>query len=111
MSDIAWRDTSGNVAFWLMNGAAVLDGRLRRGARTWSIVGQRDFNGDGKADLLWHDTSGKIAMWFMYGMAVGSSVSAANILTNGPSLESATSMATVWPTSSGATSAAMSRCG
>ena len=24
---------------------------------TWSMVGQRDFNGDGKADLLWRDTA------------------------------------------------------
>ena len=23
---------------------------------TWSIVGQRDFNGDGNGDILWRDT-------------------------------------------------------
>jgi hypothetical protein len=28
----------------------------------WKIVGQRDFDGDGKADLLWNDTSGNIAI-------------------------------------------------
>ena len=49
---------------------------------TWSIVGQRDFNGDGKADLLWHDTSGNIAMWFMNGTAVGSTASVGNIPTS-----------------------------
>ena len=67
-SDIAWRDGSGNIAFWLMNGAAVSStGTVGGVPATWSIVGQRDFNGDGKADLLWRDTSGNIAMWFMNG--------------------------------------------
>ena len=37
---------------------------------TWSIAGQRDFNGDGNADLLWRDTSGNTAIWDMNGTAV-----------------------------------------
>jgi hypothetical protein len=36
----------------------------------WSIVGQRDFNGNGEADLLWRDTSGDAAIWFMNGTQV-----------------------------------------
>jgi FG-GAP-like repeat/FG-GAP repeat len=83
LSDIAWRDGSGDLAFWLMNGAAVSSsGGVGGVPGTFSIVGQRDFNGDGKADLLWRDTSGNTSMWFMNGAAVGSSVSVGNIPTN-----------------------------
>jgi hypothetical protein len=82
-SDIAWRDGSGNIAFWLMNGAAVSStGTVGGVPATWSIVGQRDFNGDGKADLLWLDQSGNIAMWFMNGAAVGSTGTVGTIPTN-----------------------------
>ena len=28
----------------------------------WSIVGQRDFNGDGKSDILWRDIAGDVGM-------------------------------------------------
>jgi len=28
----------------------------------WNIVGQRDFNGDGKYDLLWRNNSGKYSI-------------------------------------------------
>src|SRR5208282_5961916 len=74
MSDIAWRDTSGDVAIWEMNGTSILNpttsyvGTVSPG--TWSIVGQRDFNGDGYADLLWHDTSGDVAIWEMNGTTI-----------------------------------------
>ena len=82
-SDIAWRDNSGDLALWLMNGATVLSsGGVGGVPTTWSIVGQRDFNGDGMADLLWRDTSGNTAIWFMDGTSVASSVSVGNIPTN-----------------------------
>jgi FG-GAP-like repeat len=82
-SDIAWLDTSGDLALWLMNGATTLStGGVSGVPGTWSIVGQRDFNGDGKADLLWLDTSGDIAMWFMNGAAVGSTAVVGTIPTN-----------------------------
>jgi hypothetical protein len=83
ISDIAWRDGGGNVAFWVMNGAAVTSSGGTGGVpATWSIVGQRDFDKDGKADLLWRDTSGNTAIWFMNGATVGSSVSVGNIPTS-----------------------------
>jgi hypothetical protein len=42
-SDIAWRDISGDVAIWLMNGAQVSSsGGLGQISTVWSIVGQRD---------------------------------------------------------------------
>jgi hypothetical protein len=82
-SDIVWRDTSGDVAFWLMNGAAVTStGGAGNVSTEWSIVGQRDFNGDGMVDLLWRDSSGDNAIWFMNGTQVASSASIAGLPTN-----------------------------
>jgi poly(3-hydroxybutyrate) depolymerase len=73
LSDIAWRDTSGNAAIWLMKDTTVLNQSNSFVANVplqWGIVGQRDFNGDGKADLLWHDTNGNVAIWEMNGTTV-----------------------------------------
>jgi hypothetical protein len=72
-SDIAWRDTSGNVAIWEMNGTTVTNQNnsfVGNVPGQWAIVGQRDFNGDGYADLLWHDTSGNVAIWEMNGTTI-----------------------------------------
>ena len=80
-SDIAWRDTSGDTVFWLMNGANLLQSGGYN-VPSWSIVGQRDFNGDGKSDLLWRDGSGDVAMWFMNGTGVASVVSVGYVPTN-----------------------------
>ena len=82
-SDIAWRDTVGDLAIWLMNGTTIASsGGVGTVPTTWTIVGQRDFDGDGKADLLWRDTSGNTAIWFMNGTAVASSAGVGNIPTN-----------------------------
>jgi exo-beta-1,3-glucanase (GH17 family) len=81
-SDIAWRDGSGDLALWLMNGATVSSsGGVGGVPGAWSLVGQRDFNGDGKYDLLWRDNAGNTAMWFLNGSQVASSVSVGNIPT------------------------------
>ena len=72
-SDIAWRDTSGNVAIWEMNGTTVLNPNtagVGNVATTWSIVGTGDFNGDGRWDILWSDTTGNVAIWEMNGTTV-----------------------------------------
>ena len=56
-----------------MNGTTVLNPNSSFVASVpgqWAIVGQRDFNGDGKADLLWRDTTGNVAIWEMNGTAV-----------------------------------------
>lgn len=82
-SDIAWRDTSGNLVVWLMNGGTIASGGgLGAVPVSWSIVGQRDFNGDGKAAWLWRDTSGNTVMWFMNGTAVSSGLGLGNIPTS-----------------------------
>ena len=79
-SDIAWTDTSGDLALWLMNGSSPVSvGAVSGIPPVWSLVGQRDFNGDGMADLLWYDTSGNIAMWFMSGSQVASVASVGTI--------------------------------
>jgi hypothetical protein len=74
LSDIAWRDTSGNVAVWSMNGAQVLPapltGNVAALPTNWQIVGQRDFDGDGKADLLLRDNLGNTVIWFLYGSQI-----------------------------------------
>jgi hypothetical protein len=82
MSDIAWRDFRGNTAIWLMNGATILSSsEIGTVPTIWSIVGQRDFNGDGKDDLLWRDNLGNTAIWFMNGVEVASSASVGNLPT------------------------------
>src|SRR4029453_6482915 len=65
-ADILWRDTSGNVSMWVMDGTTVTNNSVIANIwTTWSIVGVGDFNGDGKADILWRDTSGYVAVWLM----------------------------------------------
>jgi L-ascorbate oxidase len=82
-SDIAWRDSSGNVAIWLIDAGHILStGSLGNVPTTWTIVAQRDFDGDGDYDLLWRDTSGNTAIWFMNGAQVASTAGIGNIPTN-----------------------------
>jgi hypothetical protein len=75
-SDVLWRnsgnqDVGGAAAIWLLNGSNILQsGGLGTIAAVWSIVGQRDFNGDGKADILWRNTSGNLAIWEMNGTTI-----------------------------------------
>jgi predicted small secreted protein len=73
LSDIAWRDTSGNLAIWEMNGTSILNQAtsfVGNVPGNWSIVGNGDYNGDGKSDIAWHDTTGNVAIWEMNGTAV-----------------------------------------
>ncbi len=76
-SDILWRDASGTVAMWMMDGAVLaLSIPLSSPTRdnTWSIVGQRDFDRDGKADLLWRKTNGNLERWFLNGTGTGPAI-------------------------------------
>jgi hypothetical protein len=83
-SDILWRDTSGNLALWLINGNAIASagGLGNVSPSVWSIVGQRDFTGSGNADILWRDTSGNLALWLMSGTSVSSTAGLGNVPTN-----------------------------
>ena len=81
-SDILWRDTSGNVGMWMINGTSISQAALVASVPTsWSIVGQRDFNADGNADILWRDSSGNVGIWLMNGTGIQS----ASVLGNVPS--------------------------
>jgi FG-GAP-like repeat len=82
-SDIVWYDSgSGNLAAWLMNGNQILQSAaIGAVPNVWSLVGQRDFNGDGMADLLWRDSSGDLAIWLMNGSQVLQSAGVGNIPT------------------------------
>jgi hypothetical protein len=46
-TNILWRDTSGDVAIWLMNGTEGSAAGVANVPTIWSIVGTGDFNGDG----------------------------------------------------------------
>ncbi len=82
-SDILWRDTSGNVGLWLMNGASIPQtATIANVPTSWSIVGQRDFNADGNADILWRDTSGNVGLWLMNGTTVQSTSILGNVPTS-----------------------------
>jgi FG-GAP-like repeat len=73
MADILWRDTSGDVAIWEMNGTSIVNASttyVGTVPTTWSIVGTGDFNGDGKSDILWQDTAGDVAIWEMNGTSI-----------------------------------------
>jgi hypothetical protein len=65
-----------------MNGAQVAtNAGLGTVPVTWSLVGQHDFDGDGKSDLLWRDTNGNTSVWFMNGTQVSSTAAVGNIPT------------------------------
>jgi hypothetical protein len=64
-ADILWRDTSGNVAIWFMDGAQEQAAGIANVPTAWSIAGTGDFNGDGVSDILWRDASGNVVVWFM----------------------------------------------
>jgi len=74
--DILWHNaTTGESQIWFMSGssrigrATILDGaRPTLIGPPWSIVGSRDFDGDGKTDLLWHNSAtGETQIWHMNG--------------------------------------------
>jgi hypothetical protein len=71
-SDILWRDTSGDLALWEMNGTRVLNPTATFVATVpgWSVVGTGDFNGDGMSDILWTNGNGVYAIWEMNGTQV-----------------------------------------
>ena len=73
--DILWRNSSGELVEWQMNGASIaasVDLAARPDA-SWSIAGIGDFNHDGTSDLLWRNANGALAMWGMTGASIASS--------------------------------------
>jgi hypothetical protein len=87
-ADMLWRNTSGQIAEWQMNGSAVAasgfvtsQGTVVAPDASWHIVQIGDFNGDAQSDILWRSDSGAMAEWLMNGSQVAASVtpSLANI--------------------------------
>src|SRR5262249_23410231 len=79
-TDIVWRDTSGNLAIWLMNGAQVTQAAgVGSAPISWSIAETGDFDGDGKSDLLWPKTRGNRAIWHMKGVQVAQSAGVGSV--------------------------------
>ena len=72
-ADILWRNNSGAVTMWVMNGATIASSAGLLGADpNWRVSHTGDFDGDGKADLVWRNINGSITMWLMSGVTVAS---------------------------------------
>jgi hypothetical protein len=72
-ADIVWRDNTGEVYAWLMNGLSITNqGPVENVGNDWQIAGIGDFNGDGKADILWRNVSGEVYAWLMNGLSIAS---------------------------------------
>ena len=70
-SDILWREVTGYVSVWEMNGTTIQAGMgLGYLPTNWSIVGTGDFNGDGTSDILWRDTAGDVFIQLISNAAV-----------------------------------------
>ena len=82
-SDVLWRDTSGNVGMWLMNGSTISQaGALGNVPTAWAVVGQRDFSAIGQSSILWRDASGNVGIWQMNGNQIASTTVLGNVSTN-----------------------------
>jgi predicted outer membrane repeat protein len=78
-TDVLWRENTGTVALWLMDGVNVL---ANTGIATlpnyWHIVDANgDFDGDGRSDILWQDDAGVVVLWTMDGPSVLSNTAVA----------------------------------
>jgi hypothetical protein len=79
-TDVLWRDSSGNVGIWLMNGTSIMSsGVVGRMPLSWTIAQTGDYSGTGKSDILWTDGSGDVQIWFMNGTTTASTASIGNV--------------------------------
>ena len=76
-SDVLWRNASGLLADWFMNGSTIsgsgflnVNGTFVMPDPSWKIAGIGDLSGDGKSDLLWRDATGSTAVWVMDGSSI-----------------------------------------
>ena len=85
-ADILWRNASGEVSVWFMNGSTITGsadvtsgGAVVQPDASWSVAGLGDFNGDGNADILWRNANGSLVEWLMNGSTIigGGAVNAA----------------------------------
>ena len=80
-SDLLWRNSTGALAEWQMNGSTIassgsptLAGIAVTPDATWHIIEIGDFNGNSNSDILWRNDNGALAEWLMNGTSITSSV-------------------------------------
>jgi hypothetical protein len=79
-TDLLWRDTSGNVGVWLMNGTAIQStGVIANAPSSWTIANTGDYNGDGKSDIMWMDNLGNVGVWLIDGATVSTAMGIGNV--------------------------------
>ncbi|WNM56615.1 VCBS repeat-containing protein [Candidatus Nitrospira allomarina] len=69
-ADLVFRNTNGNAAVWLLNGAAAPLSTVSLGGvgSDWEVAGVGDTDADGNADIIWRNTTtGAVAVWLMNG--------------------------------------------
>jgi hypothetical protein len=78
-ADLLWRNTSGALSLWTMNGSNVVasqsvifNGSTLAPDASWTVAAVGDFNGDGMSDMLWRNASGALSLWTMNGNTVTS---------------------------------------
>ena len=79
-SDVLWRNDSGQVALWTMDGAQITNNELvATVGDSWHVQGLLDANGDGKSDVLLRHNSGQVVLWTMDGAQITANQSIANL--------------------------------
>jgi tannase/feruloyl esterase len=74
IADVLWRDTSGNLGMWLMNGKSISQSAVLGNVSTnYAVVGERDFAGQGYSSIVWRDAAGDTSVWQLNGTTVQSS--------------------------------------
>jgi predicted outer membrane repeat protein len=68
-TDVVWRENTGRVALWEMQGVDILDNEFVADVAThWRIIdADSDFDGDGNSDILWEENTGVLVLWTMDG--------------------------------------------
>ena len=72
-SDVLWRNDSGQVYVWEMNGLQIqTEGSVVHAAvpNDWHIQASGDFDADSKSDLFWRHDSGQVYLWEMNGLQI-----------------------------------------
>ena len=112
--DFLWQNDNGQAAVWLLKGTTPISVAAVGGnpGADWHLVGDGDFNQDGRSDFLWQHDSGQAAVWPMNGINVDWRCRSGPIQGRaGTSRTPATSTATASPTSYGRGMMVQPRCG
>jgi hypothetical protein len=67
-TNILWQHSSGQLAYWQMNGTNAVAGGLLNPSQidpNWRLVGTGDFEGQGHSSILWQHSGGWLAYWHM----------------------------------------------